>query len=400
MDGKDVWLLQTQHTNQYEGVPEELERRGLSVWHLEGERVLAVPPPRVIVVSEVCAFATLANIRRANCPSILLMDGVVEYRNTHVAPGTPERFLRPAPVDVVACVSEHDARLLRDLGNQAVATGLPRLESFRPMPRGDATLVATALKPAFGAGERRRLLNLLVHLRDRLVGPVLWRLTDRLDLDLGVVNDDRPLRDVLRDAGRVLTTPSTLAIEAQRCDRPTALLHPWDAPVWPQACAVIRDEGDVQDVMARLDACDIDDAVSVGDAPRRLADLIERQIHDPIRVEHPPEIRSPTRTTVEVDPPGSTPRVLSLVRCHESIVGGVCTWSRRLAQAIEPYGYDMHTLIVSTHTGSMVKERLDDRTHNIVIDRTLPTRQVLRDLRSSVEAFEPSIILPNYGDMN
>src|SRR5690606_2897275 len=137
-----------------------------------------------------CRYA-LRRAAAADARTVLLMDGIVEWRNTFVNPRVGEAFLRPAPVELIACAGENDRRILESLGNRAVATGLPRLAAAgRTPPLSDSeapVLVATARTPAFTLAERTRLLAALAKLRDALeVGgvPVVWRLTGGLDREL------------------------------------------------------------------------------------------------------------------------------------------------------------------------------------------------------------------------
>ena len=211
------------------------------------------------------AAAALRWARRRGVATLLLMDGVVEYRNTFVNPDVPERYLRPAPVDAVACAGEIDRARLWSWGNVAVATGLPRIcAAFpKPLPIKDlqisGLLIATARRPAFDAAERRRLAAALRDVRaaaqeagwgDRL----MWRLTAGLDEELGVANDTRPLRECLADCRGVLTTPSTLLLEAMAAGRACGVLHPQDGPLWQEAMGEWRgaDVSPRQDLVALL----------------------------------------------------------------------------------------------------------------------------------------------------
>ena len=99
-------------------------------------------------------------------------------------------------------------------------------------------LVSTAWQPAFSDEERQRLVSALVVVRSRLEAlgiPARWRLTGGLELEVGVRLDTAPLPESLAAASAVITPPSTLLVEAMRAGRPTALLHPFDAPCWPRA---------------------------------------------------------------------------------------------------------------------------------------------------------------------
>src|SRR5690606_15061371 len=184
--------------------------------------------------------------RAGGACGVLLMDGIVEHRNTFSNSRSGRDFLRPAPVDVVACCGESDAARLRQLGNTAIPTGLPRLGALGPLPQAPEprALVATALHPAFDDRERADLLDALVRIGGILAAagiPVEWRLTDGFDTALaeraGATIDapGGPLREALARASFVITSPSTLLVESMLAGRPTAMLFPFDAPRWPRA---------------------------------------------------------------------------------------------------------------------------------------------------------------------
>ena len=139
------------------GVADELRARGLRVERQDEQH----RPPRVrmdtrvVVVTDVldprCVRA-LRLARKVDARTVLLMDGLVEWRNTYTNPRVGDDFLRPAPVDVVCCSGLIDARTLTTLGNTARPTGLPRIDARfdEPTSRNEQApiLVATANTPA------------------------------------------------------------------------------------------------------------------------------------------------------------------------------------------------------------------------------------------------------------
>lgn len=216
-------------------------------------RVVLVPNAE----SSVCRYL-IREAKRVGAVSVLLMDGIVEWRNTFVNPRGGEAFLRPAPVDLVACAGEIDRRVLEALGNAAVATGLPRLARFQGRWRDEAgrvlddragrtVLIATAKTPAFSDAERDVLVEMLRRWRDAAAGMnvrVVWRLGGGLDAVLGVLNDGRPLASVLGECDAACTTASTLMVEAMMAGVPTAVLHPYGTPLFQPAAWAHVWEGD------------------------------------------------------------------------------------------------------------------------------------------------------------
>lgn len=275
--GFPVRLVQCQlETDHFAGLDRALAERSIA-----SERVFPDQPPppmgeqtRAVVVTD--PFASMNALaarqaRRVGASVVLLMDGVVEYRNTFVNPrvtGVLARgdnhstaFLRPAPADFVACCGDIDRRILTALGNHAVATGLPRLASMSRVPDPPsrrAVLIATANQPWFTDAERHRVITSLRALKetlDRCGVEGVWRLRGDLDAELGVASDRRPLRDVLAEVPAVITTPSTLLVESMLAQRPTAILHAHPTPLWQPAAWGWRapGAGDEPDVSAASD---------------------------------------------------------------------------------------------------------------------------------------------------
>ncbi|MHC5048727.1 MAG: glycosyltransferase family 4 protein [Planctomycetota bacterium] len=415
--------------NHFAGVDEALRQRGAEA----GWTVLEETPgrlgndTRVVAVSDVRSFLALGVLRQARrvgACTVLLMDGITEYRNTFLNPRNDSGFLRPAPVDVVACAGHADEKRLRDLGNDAVATGLPRLADLEPMPmpRRAEVLVATAKQPTFNDNERVRLVTTLTLLRDRLEAlgiPAAWRLTGGLELEVDIPLDTAPLAESLAAASAVITTPSTLLVEAMRAGRPTALLHPFDAPCWPRAVWILdeprlAEPNQVDDTIRALlepgaaqQAAQARALAEMHEEQRppaeAVADLLVELAEGPRPKNRPAEALDPMRLPARLPADPGRPRVVSLVRCDATPVGGVTTWSKRLARAFaEPkLGYDVRTLLVVTHPDSMPSPTANDDalTQVCVVDPMADHWEAVHTVRRAIERLEPSIVLPNYADL-
>ena len=411
----------------FTGVDAALRDRGYDATWIAGEQPHRLAEhTRVVAVADTRSFERLTILRQARdigACTVLLMDGIVEHRNTFRNPRAGPYFLRPAPVDVIACAGSIDEQHLKTLGNDAVATGLPRMAGIGPMPlpTRPAVMVATALQPAFGPDDHRRIVEALTKLRERLDAhgvDVLWRLSGGLDLDLGVKPDSGPLAETLAAASAVITTPSTLLIEAMRARRPTALLFPFDDPCWPLAAtrldesqlarpdridAVIREllkpsrefKRRQSDVLARMHREDTRPADAVADL---LVELVER----PRRKDRPVHRLNPVRLPPRLAAEANRPRVVSLVQCDVSPVGGVTTWSKRMARAFArpDLRYDFRTLLVVTHPDSLPGDHdCDALTEVCVIDPFADHWETIDTLCRAIERLEPSIVVPNYTEL-
>ena len=386
----------------------------------------------------------------AGVPTLLLMDGVVEYRNTFVNPDAPERFLRPAPVDAVACAGEMDRAKLWSWGNVAVATGLPRIAAAfpRPLPAPadgcGKLLIATAKRPAFGVVERDRLIASLreVHAATEAGhwrGRVLWRLTVGLEDELGVSNDTRPLRECLAECSAVLTTPSTLLLEAMAAGRACGILHPQDGPLWQEAMGEWRREGSNSSVklhellhtlespssdhwraqtraFTRMYAPGMAGAACGPDAANspaaRVADVMVALLRGelgggPGRKRELPRVeRVVLGPSAEIARPSRIRRVVSCVSCDSTPIGGVMTWSLRMSREFAPrageLGYEFRTLVVAMQLEGWRSDEFDPTTGPgvdlCVIDPMADHHERVETIRKALAALAPDIVLPNYND--
>src|SRR5690606_20565905 len=113
--------------------------------------------------------------------------------------------------------------------------------------------------------------------------PADWRLTGELEEAVGVqaggADDGRPelaLGAPLARASFVISSPSTLLVEAMLAGRMTGMLFPFDAPRWPQAPVVI--DGDVLADRGALRAA-IEELAAGGETLRARQSEILRDLH-------------------------------------------------------------------------------------------------------------------------
>lgn len=396
-----VLLVRYDQTDHFVGLEAALGRRGLRAVR---DGVMVDESTAVVVVMDTTSTRArwaLRQARKRGVPTILLMDGIVEYRNTFLNPALEPGFLESSPVDVIACAGENDRLRLKSLGNRAVATGLPRLERMeRCVVSGESVLVATAKTPAFGDKEHELLVAALGRVRAELeaVGvPTIWRLTGGLETEIGVENDSRTLGDALSASRAVITTPSTVLVEAMLSGRPTALLHPFETPRWQEAAWILDGAVDRSEIRSLIEP-------SAERLVRQEASLAALFACDPSPTEALAALcdelaARPERAPVVVK--RGRPRVLSLVACDHSPVGGVTVWSQRLARAmgdLDP-GYDMRTLLIVCDPQhwdlDTLDEWIDDRTDVCMLDPGAEPWEAVETIRQAVDRIDPDVILPN-----
>jgi glycosyltransferase involved in cell wall biosynthesis len=199
----------------------------------------------------------------AGIPTLILADGILEYRNTWEHPQLePGTIFQPVPGQKIACIGRSQARVLESWGNigKCEITGSPRFDHYcelqRRQKRADEPcriLVMTALTPWFNESQHQAVRTALRDVKEFFAGqqtiggfgvqPV-WRLTQGLDEEIGLEPasarmdfSGKELSEILQQVDAVITTPSTAMLEAMLLGLPVAVLDytnspPYVEPAW------------------------------------------------------------------------------------------------------------------------------------------------------------------------
>lgn len=218
---------------------------------------------------------------RRQTPVLVLADGILEYRNTwehpQIAPGA---MFQPAVGQKVACIGRAQARMLESWGNlgKCEVVGLPKLDrllgrTIRPSApdRPLRLMIATARTPSFTPAQHAFLVAALVDLRaalrsanspappaeNRRAIDVVWRLTGELAGRIGLTEAEQKsgggdLGDVLATCDAVVTTPSTVMMEAMLIGLPVALLDYQNCPHFVPAAWTITARDHLPGVLEEL----------------------------------------------------------------------------------------------------------------------------------------------------
>ncbi len=187
-------------------------------------------------------------------PTLILADGILEYRNTWEHPQLlPGSLFQPVLGHKIACLGRSQARILESWGNTGLCeiVGAPRFDQYAALKRRQRqpaqpfrVLIMTALTPYFTTEHHERVRQSLLDLKSFFTGtptiddvriePV-WRVTKGLDMEIGVdsvVSDltGQPLAEVLENVDAVITTPSTSQVEAMLLGLPVAVLDYCNCP--------------------------------------------------------------------------------------------------------------------------------------------------------------------------
>jgi tetratricopeptide (TPR) repeat protein len=209
-------------------------------------------------------------------PTLLLADGILEYRNTFENPGiSAGTVFQPVIAHKIACLGRSQARILESWGNaaQVEITGAPRFDRYAGRQRRKRAagepfkiLVMTAITPYFTDSQHelvRRSLGDLKQVFDAgfsqhgVPFQVEWRVTKGMQKEIGVdsiVSDltGRELAEVLERVDAVISTPSTAMIEAMLLGLPVAVLDYTNSPHYVQPAWRITAADHIKPVLAEL----------------------------------------------------------------------------------------------------------------------------------------------------
>lgn len=185
-------------------------------------------------------------------PILILADGILEYRNSFQHPDLADgSMFQPLIGHKLACLGESQIRWIEAWGNvgQCELVGLPRLDYLLQEPERAASpagpfrlLIATARTPWFDEDQRSLTYEALESVKaftdqhHEVMGrplQIVWRMAEELHLNLqapGYEARPQPIRKTLANVDAVITTPSTLQLEAAAMGLPVAVVDFHNSP--------------------------------------------------------------------------------------------------------------------------------------------------------------------------
>lgn len=215
----------------------------------------------LVVASDCYHEPNVTLLRRAvekNIPTLVLADGILEYRNTWEHPQlAPGAIFQPVLGHKIACLGASQVRVLESWGNAGTCelVGSPRFDRYaalkrreRPVGAPARLLVMTAMTPYFTESQHERVRQSLLDLKNALAEmcdsegrPIetVWRVTKGLEHEIGIDTTNhgfagRDLGEVLQAVDAVVTTPSTTMLEAMLLGLPVASLDYCNVPAYVQ----------------------------------------------------------------------------------------------------------------------------------------------------------------------
>lgn len=237
------------------------------------------PDTGLVVTADCYHEPRVTLLRRAmeqDIPTLILADGILEYRNTWEHPQLPAGSLfQPVLGHKIACIGRSQARILESWHNagRCEITGSPRFDRYAGARRRERrpgepfrVLIMTAMTPYFTEEHHKRIKKSLADLKAAFArkpsfGGVrlepVWRLTKGLDKEIGVdsvVTDltGREMGDVIRNVDAMITTPSTSMLEGMLHGLPVAALDYCNTPHYVQPAWRITASEHITPTLAEL----------------------------------------------------------------------------------------------------------------------------------------------------
>lgn len=218
--------------------------------------------------------ACIAACKLKGIPTFHVLDGVIRWKNLFENPRSlvPENgspFMRPLMSDMTFVMGDLQAAVLRWLGNSMICvSGLPRFANYElkscshgehPHPR---LLLASANRPWYTETQRdffipafQRLLDMLKRDCARLGVPLDCRLSPLVgweNVEPSWLGPHPPLHEQLQSCSALITTPSTIAVEAMLLGIPTLIFDPWADPILTPSPWVADDANAVSTLLPSL----------------------------------------------------------------------------------------------------------------------------------------------------
>jgi len=209
-------------------------------------------------------------------PLLVLADGVLEFRNTFEHPAlAPGAIFQPLMAHKLACVGRSQARIVESWNRPGVCevVGLPYLDKVTsPVKARDRQdnefrlMIATARTPGFTHAQLGLTIQALRDVKQwlanqqhtgRLKIRPIWRLTFELAQDISVdpTIDEISSGDLtgqLNNTDAVITTPSTVALEAALFQIPVAVLDYTNSPSYVPAAWTITAAQHISQIIRQL----------------------------------------------------------------------------------------------------------------------------------------------------
>jgi len=217
--------------------------------------------------------------------TVTLQDGLIEYAHCCLKESSRHRY-RPIATDFLMTFGERPKRIALSRCQQAkvIATGSPRFDEYfsfqnQKVDKDHPVLVTTANTPWFNNPSRKQFLKLFIEIIKTLSEMHIdfkLRLPDKVKKELtiksplafnrimrssylkGIGNPETPLLVDMLSCSSVITTPSTVALEAMILNRPVSIIRIGPYPMYLESAFELTSREAITPVMTTIKECSVD----------------------------------------------------------------------------------------------------------------------------------------------
>ena len=211
--------------------------------------------------------------------TVTLQDGLIEYAHCCLKESTSHRY-RPIVTDFLLTFGERPKKiaLSRCQDANVIATGSPRFDEYsqyqdKSVEIGSPVLMTTANTPWFDSRSKKEFIKLFIEILGTLTELHIdfkLRLPDKVKKELmfksplafnrilrsrylkGLGNPEIPLIDDVLSSSAVITTPSTVALEAMILNRPVAIIRTGAFPMYLESAFELAGTDSIVPVLSGL----------------------------------------------------------------------------------------------------------------------------------------------------
>lgn len=258
-------------------------------------------------------YAILRRAKKLGIAVLILVDGILEYRNTWERKDIVRGVVyNPVVGHKLACMGAQQVRVIEEWGNYGKCEniGFPSI-SNTPRPKTSisklqqidelAIAICLSTTPFFSKVEKKTLFEKLNQLNEIIRREranklkIIWRMSpeqfSNIIKPVGILSnrDTESFPELLADIDIVLTLPSTMQIEAMYFKKPVVLLHYFNQPLYVNSAWFLSDNNNFFKVIDNVCCQDasklfyqeqvLSDALRLdGNATNRMVELVEKMI--------------------------------------------------------------------------------------------------------------------------
>ena len=254
-------------------------------------------------------YDLFARLIEKRIPTLILSDGILEYRNSWKQKHKNRAgIFNPVLGHKLACIGPSQCRFVESWGNKGKCenVGLPRLDHLESQSRSldgaRKILISTARQPWFLEEDKRLVVQSMLELKKiskilekKGVCKFVWRVTNDLcDILDEESREHISVKEEMGEVIAVISTPSTLLLEAMKSGKPTAIIDFTNSPAYVQSPWMINHATQIETIIKELidppipklkfQEAILNDSLQVDEpAGPRLALLAEKMIEEGIR---------------------------------------------------------------------------------------------------------------------